>query len=132
MFFKTIKSYPFLVWAAAIAIAPVAIIIEKHGRGEAEQLGFLPATYVTLILYGMLLGIIPFLIYFFSYRRMMKSSLTTTAIKIYSILIGVIAINALFFAMGRTTFYTKYFSLAVYYSVALVFTGIVFKLEKEK
>jgi hypothetical protein len=75
MFLKTIKSYPFLVWAAAIAIAPVAIIIEKYRRIKA--------------------------------------------------------INALFFAMGRTTFYSKYLSLAVYYSVGLILMGIVFELKKD-
>jgi hypothetical protein len=73
MFLKTIKSYPFLVWAASIALAPVAIMIEKYRRIKA--------------------------------------------------------INALFFAMGRTTFYSKYLSLAVYYSVALILSGVFFKIK---
>jgi hypothetical protein len=132
MFLKKLLSYPFRVWLAAIAIAPIAIIAEKYIRGEGEELGFVPATYCTVLLYGVLLGIIPFLIYYFSFRKMMGSNLSASSIKLYSGLIGILAINSLFFVMGRTTFYSKYFSLAIYYSAALLLTGILFRLKKEE
>ena len=130
MLFRKRNIYPFLVWLMAIAIAPVAIIIGKYARGEGDQLGFVPATYLTVMFYGILLGIIPFAVYYFSFRRMMRSSLSNTAIKFWSLLIALLSINTLFFALGGTKIYSKYYELPLIYSLAILIAGIIFRSEK--
>jgi len=120
---KTNKSYPIIHWLISILIAPLLLFVIR-GQDVTVDLSFLPYYW----LFGFVLSIPVFLIYWISYERLCKKIFSATTLKLTLDGICIIGIFITFTIMNGSL----EFVLSTVYSVTVVVVSLFLKIQRKE